>query len=282
MANIPCQVYLKKLIPMTDNKTVLLKQTNYEIFIVILTFLSWLNFIFYLALDDPQMQQIVFLIERILTPIFLLDVFVRSRLADSPKTYFFKQFGWLDLIGSFPYLRILRSFRVISTIRSLRTSGSRHFLRNFLSNRAETAALTITLAVILLFEFASISILRAESADPLANIQTSGDAIWWTLVTVATVGYGDLYPITPTGRSIATFVIVAGVGLFGILSGFLASNFLGQKPENDDDNESEQPDQADLETILAEIKQIRKEQQQANSSIDNRLNNLEQGIKYKN
>jgi len=267
---------------MTDNKTVLLKQTNYEIFIVILTFLSWLNFIFYLALDDPQIQQIVFLIERIMTPIFLLDVFVRSRLADSPKTYFFKQFGWLDLIGSFPYLRILRSFRVISTIRSLRASGSRHLLRNFLSNRAETAALTITLAVILLFEFASISILRAESADPLANIQTSGDAIWWTLVTVATVGYGDLYPITPTGRSIATFVIVAGVGLFGILSGFLASNFLGQKSENADDNESKQPDQADLETILAEIKQIRKENQQANSSIDNRLNNLEQGIKFKN
>ncbi len=267
---------------MTDRKTILLKQTNYEIFIVILTFLSWVNLIFYLTLDDPEIQEIIFLVEQIMIPIFLLDFFIRARLAESPRTYFFKQFGWLDLIGSFPYLRILRAYRVFRTIRSLRASGAHRFLRDFLSNRAETAALTVTLAVILLFEFASITILRAENVDPLANIQTSGDAIWWTLVTVATVGYGDLYPITPTGRFIATFVIVAGVGLFGILSGFLASNFLGQKPKNDNKNESVPLDQANLETILAEIKELRQEHQESNRSINTRLNNLERVIKNNN
>ncbi|MCA9951631.1 MAG: ion transporter [Anaerolineales bacterium] len=266
---------------MADKKTRLLKQTNYEIFIVILTFLSWLNLVFYFYSKDPNVQQIIFFVEQIMTPIFLLDVFVRARFAESSKIYFFRQFGWLDLIGSFPYTRILRAYRVFRTIRSLRANGTHHLLRNFLSNRAETAALTVILAVILLFEFASISILRAENADPLANIQTSGDAIWWTLVTVATVGYGDLYPVTEQGRFVASFVIVAGVGLFGILSGFLASNFLGQKQKPDDDiNDSgtRLPDQANLERIMAEIKQIRQEQQKANKSINTRLNRIEQGV----
>lgn len=265
---------------MTDNKTVLLKQTNYEIFIVLLTLFSWLNLIYFFSIDDPQTKQIVFIIEQMMTPIFLLDFLIRARFAESTKTYFFKQFGWLDLIGSFAYLRFFRAYRVVRTIRSLRAAGTHRFLRNFLSNRAETAVLTLTLAVILLFEFASISILKAESSDPLANIQTSGDAIWWTLVTVATVGYGDLYPITPAGRFIATFVIVAGVGLFGILSGFLASNFLGQKPENE--NVTDQPEPANLETILAELSQLRQEQQQANESINNRLSRIEHDVNQNN
>lgn len=264
---------------MASRKITSLKKTNYEIFIVILTFLSWFNLILYLASDDAEIQEIIFFAEQIMTPIFLLDVFIRARFADSPKSYFFKQFGWLDLLGSFPYLRLLRAYRVVETIRSLNATGSKRFLRNFLSNRAETAVLTVTLAVILLFEFGSVGVLKAEQGAPGANIITSGEAIWWTLVTVATVGYGDYYPVTTQGRFIASFVIVAGVGLFGILSGFLASNFLGQKPKPyDDEDGTVHTEQANLETILSEIKEIRREQKQANESINTRLNSLEQHI----
>jgi voltage-gated potassium channel len=114
------------------------------------------------------------------------------------------------------------------------------------------------LAVIFLVEFASIFILIAEGGAPQANIHTAGDAIWWVIVTVATVGYGDLYPVTGPGRSIATVVIIAGVGLFGVLSGFLARNFLGGSSRGF--GGGKMAPAASLDNILAEIQQIRAEQ----------------------
>ena len=77
--------------------------------------------------------------------------------------------------------------------------------------------------------FSSIAILIAED-EPEANIKTAEDAIWWSVTTMTTVGYGDKYPVTTEGRIIAAVVMCAGVGLFGTLSGLVASFFLG-KPE---------------------------------------------------
>jgi len=61
-----------------------------------------------------------------------------------------------------------------------------------------------------------------------SNIKSAEDAIWWTIVTVTTVGYGDKYPVTTEGRVIGILVMVAGVGLFGTYTGFIASLFVGQ------------------------------------------------------
>ncbi len=65
-----------------------------------------------------------------------------------------------------------------------------------------------------------------EQNAPGANITTGGDALWWAFVSITTVGYGDKFPITPGGRLSAFFVLAAGVGLFGVLSGYLANFFL--------------------------------------------------------
>jgi voltage-gated potassium channel len=51
-------------------------------------------------------------------------------------------------------------------------------------------------------------------------------AVWWAVLTLTTVGYGDRYPITGEGRAVATLLMVAGVGLFGTFSGYVASWFL--------------------------------------------------------
>ena len=68
--------------------------------------------------------------------------------------------------------------------------------------------------------------LRLESADSEANITTASDALWYTLVTISTVGYGDQFPVTNAGRLLGAFVIVVGVGIFGTLTGYLANAFL--------------------------------------------------------
>ncbi len=85
--------------------------------------------------------------------------------------------------------------------------------------------------------------LKAESASAQANIKTGIDALWWNIVTLATVGYGDKYPVTTAGRVIGVVVIVAGVGLFSALTSFLAQWFL--KPRAAD----EQPQGANAAEI---------------------------------
>jgi voltage-gated potassium channel len=63
--------------------------------------------------------------------------------------------------------------------------------------------------------------------------QTVGDGLWWALVTVTTVGYGDKTPITPVGRGIAVVLMLAGIGLFGVLAATLASYFIRQEGRTD-------------------------------------------------
>ena len=75
-------------------------------------------------------------------------------------------------------------------------------------------------------EFGSLTVLDVESGDPEANITTAVDAVWYTLVTMSTVGYGDQYPVTDAGRLAGSLIIVVGVGVFGTLTGFLANSFL--------------------------------------------------------
>jgi voltage-gated potassium channel Kch len=69
----------------------------------------------------------------------------------------------------------------------------------------------------------------AERDAAHANIRTGADAIWWIMVTITTVGYGDRYPVTLAGRLIGMAVMIAGVGAFGAFSGFLANFFLSPK-----------------------------------------------------
>ena len=84
-----------------------------------------------------------------------------------------------------------------------------------------TAVATITSGVVI---FGSISILLVEN-DPASNIKSAEDAIWWALVTVTTVGYGDKFPVTTEGRIIGVALMFVGVGLFGTFTGYVASWF---------------------------------------------------------
>jgi ion channel len=80
-------------------------------------------------------------------------------------------------------------------------------------------------------EFGSMLVTYFEQQDPNANIQSGGDAVWWAFVSITTVGYGDQFPVTDGGRIMAFFVLATGVGLFGVLSGYLANFFLAPAAE---------------------------------------------------
>ncbi len=97
--------------------------------------------------------------------------------------------------------------------------------RRLLERRAELAFLAASLVSLLILLLASISILSFEDV-PEANIKGPEDALWWAFVTMTTVGYGGRFPVTSEGRLVGGLLMIAGVGLFGTLSGFVASWFL--------------------------------------------------------
>ena len=80
----------------------------------------------------------------------------------------------------------------------------------------------MTLALLVLVS-SSLFVLQFESRSPDANITTGGDALWWSAVTITTVGYGDCFPVTTLGRLTGLFVMLAGVGIIGRLASILAS-----------------------------------------------------------
>ena len=66
-----------------------------------------------------------------------------------------------------------------------------------------------------------------------ANIRTAGDALWWSLVTITTVGYGDHYPVTTPGRLVAAWLMIVGIGVMGTVTGVVASWIYGERVARD-------------------------------------------------
>jgi voltage-gated potassium channel len=161
--------------------------------------------------------------------LFLVDFVIT--LVNSPKPWnYFITWGWLDLLSSIPAVpaarlgRISRVFRIVRVIRGIR--ATRLVASLVIQHRAENTFLAAVLVGVLLTITCSAAILHFE-APAEGNIKTADDAVWWALVTITTVGYGDRFPVTTEGRAIAVILMFAGVGLFGTFSGFLASWFIG-------------------------------------------------------
>lgn len=207
-----------------------LKNTAYEIFIGILSILSILNLVLvYVMRDDRALQVVLSAMNALFSLIFLCDFIYRITTAPSASRYFFRGFGWADLLASlpFPQLKILRIFRLLRVVRLLRELGLRTIWNTLIHDRANSTLMTLLLLGVLVLQFGSITILWVEEDAEGANITSASDALWYTIVTISTVGYGDQYPVTNVGRLIGAMIIVVGVGIFGTFTGYLANLFLG-------------------------------------------------------
>jgi voltage-gated potassium channel len=185
-----------------------------------------------------QTRQLLAYADSTICVIFLVDFLLCLRRAENRWRYL-ATWGWVDLLSSIPALdvarwgraaRVARIIRVFRGVRATKTLAS-----VVLERRAQSSFLAASLVSLLLLIGASISILQVETA-PESNIKTAEDAIWWALTTITTVGYGDRFPVTSEGRLVGGVLMFAGVGLFGILSGFLASWFVRpevQREENE-------------------------------------------------
>lgn len=181
--------------------------------------------------------------------LFFIDFLIRFKRAPSKAA--FMKWGWIDLLACIPNvdaLRVGRLVRVLRIIRLLRGVRIGHRVFELLvQNKPKSAAVSVLFTTILLVTFGSIAILIAEEPHAGANIKTAQDAVWWSVTTITTVGYGDRYPVTTGGRVIAMGLMICGVGLFGTLSGLVASLFLGPR----EDRES-----AELQEVLRRLEAL--------------------------
>jgi len=157
--------------------------------------------------------------------VFMSDFLLLLYLHVDRKRYLLT-WGWLDLLSSIPLFdpfrwgRIARVVRLLRLFRGLR--GSAGLLRRLFANRRETTVMAIILTLLVVAVFSSVAILVAEEGSG-SNIDTAEDAVWWTLTTMTTVGYGDLAPVTTLGRAVAVLTMFAGIGVFGAFTALIAS-----------------------------------------------------------
>jgi voltage-gated potassium channel Kch len=210
-----------------------MKNQGWELFILGLSVFSIVNVVIALVAGDPQVVAIVSIVDGVACAIFLVDFLYRLGTAPHRRGYMI-HWGWLDLLGSVPVIgfRLFRIPRVVQVFRSLEALGSRRIGKLLLRDRASSAILGVFLLSIVVLELSAIFMLMAERDHPEANIKTGGDALWWALVSVTTVGYGDLYPVTPAGRGVGSLLLIVGIGLFSTFTGFLATKLAQRTGDN--------------------------------------------------
>jgi voltage-gated potassium channel len=193
-----------------------------------------------------QISNLVHMIDTLGCAVFFGDFCFRFYHAES-KTAFMK-WGWIDLIACVPNLEALRwgrLVRVLRVIRLLRGVRSVQVVLGAVFRETRGRVGSVIFSAVLLVAFSSVSVLVCErQAD--ANIKTAEDAVWWSVTTLSTVGYGDKYPVTTEGRVVGVILMVAGVSMFGCLSGLAASFFLGDQERS----------QSELKEVLARLDQL--------------------------
>ncbi len=179
--------------------------------------------------------------------IFAVDYLARLVLA-SPRGRFVRQ-NLLDLATVLlPMLRPLRVLRVVRVMRALD--------RRAAAGLRGRVALYVASAVSLVVFVASLAVLAAERQHPKANITTFGDAVWWALSTITTVGYGDRFPVTGEGRLVAVGLMLAGIALIGVVTAAVASWFVQRVTEV---QQEEAMTRIELDEVLQEVRALRSE-----------------------
>lgn len=263
---------------MSDGRPREMKGVGYEIFITLLSLLSVFNlgFLVVTSLLEPDgsaAQEVVVLMDVIITPIFAFDFLYRLLTAHSKREYFFGGWGWADLLAILPLLRIFRIFRVVRVTRQLREYGVTRFAADVADARASATFLLTLFMVIVVLEVAGSLIYYAEGPSPDANIQSASDAVWWGLVTITTVGYGDRYPVTGEGRIIGVFLLMSGIALFSVLTGFIANIFLAPRTRAHHDRHADDP-----LAVIGAVRTLVDEQDERSEAIRARLDELERAI----
>lgn len=177
--------------------------------------------------------------------VFVADYAIRWRLSSDRRQ--FVRHNILDLVVIvLPLLRPLRMLRLLTLLDVLNRRAAN-------SLRGRVAVYVVGATSLILF-CAALAVLDAERGRAGANIQTFPDALWWAATTVTTVGYGDRFPTTSTGRTIAVLLMLGGIALIGIVTASLASWLLDRIREAEE--ETQAATRQDIHLLMQRIDQL--------------------------
>ena len=189
--------------------------------------------------------------------LFVLDYVVRLCLAENRWHWFLRHL--LDFaIVTLPLLRPLRLLRLLVLIEVLQKAIGDAF-------RGRIVVYTVS-GVVLLIYTSSLAVFDKERYLHGATINSFGKALWWSITTVTTVGYGDVYPVTNTGRVIAVLLMIGGISLVGVVTAALASWIIDRVTE--EESVMQAATVAHVEELRNEIRALGKELQVRENSDD--------------
>lgn len=164
--------------------------------------------------------------------VFLADFTYGLFKAENKAKFFSKR--WYELLASIPITstttQILRSLRLLRVLRIIRLMARMRRVADFYLDGPKFQLLSIILTVFTLVFMGAVAFHNYEfGINP--NVNNLFDSFWWAMVTVTTIGYGDIYPVTTAGRIIAMMLMVVGIGTLGTVIGSVATQFLKAEEE---------------------------------------------------
>lgn len=168
--------------------------------------------------------------------------------------YAFTPFAIIDLLAILPFflpflipvdlrfMRILRLTRIFRTLKLVRYSDAFSFISRTIKREKYVIAV-IFLILTISFIFASTLMYYVEYEAQPDAFSSIPHAMWWAVVTLTTVGYGDIYPITALGRVLASAIAILGIGFFALPAGIIAAGFIEEVKKPDCSDTQPDPDE---------------------------------------
>ncbi|PWI30972.1 ion transporter [Flavobacteriaceae bacterium LYZ1037] len=220
---------IKSIVEINDNKA----SKVFAIFIQVLILISIVTFtIETLPNLKPRTRSILYVIEVFSVIVFTLEYLMRIYVRDKKLKFIFSFFGIIDLLAILPFylsfgvdlrslraLRFLRLFRILKLVRYNRAMN--HFTTAIKSAKEEI--LLFLFITLILIYFAAVGIYYFENEAQPEHFSSIFDSLWWAIVTLTTVGYGDVYPITVGGKVFTFFILLIGLGIVAIPTGIISS-----------------------------------------------------------
>lgn len=197
--------------------------------------------------EDPHAALFIVL-DSVFFGLFSIEYILRVYVEPRKRDFIFSFYGIIDLLAILPSLFLLPGFRVLRILRFLRIFRIFKATRFILAvdrltealNEIRRELLALVILSTMLVYLAACGIHYFEREAQPENFGSILDSMWWAIVTLTTVGYGDVYPITPGGKFFTALVTLIGVGLIAIPSGLLASVLTESRVERQKVEESEE------------------------------------------
>ncbi len=206
---------------------------RFDIFIQVLILLSITSFsLETLPEIDEEFSGYLNVFETISVIIFSIEYLLRLILTKSSIRYMFSFFGVIDLIAILPFylstgidLRSIRLFRMLRLFKILKFAKYNKAISNMTTalNNIKKELLVFFIVTLCLLYVSAVGIYYFENPSQPEQFKSVFHSLWWSVTTLTTVGYGDMYPITVGGKIFSAIIIFIGLGVVAVPTGLLAS-----------------------------------------------------------